>query len=421
MRVLYFSPRICWPIISGAHLRDFYFAKGLAQKAELTYIGLVAEDARGEAELLRRQLENRARVIALRREAGYRKANLVRGLLGPTPLNVLNFTSAPALAELDRILHQQNFDTIQIESMHLIAYARRIRQLAPQTPLILDWHNIESEILARYAENDSNPLRRWYASRTSQLSRNIEDELLRLCHAHTVCSEREREVLQARVPETRIEVVGNGVDCAFFAGGPIAMKVAADSDAGVPAGARRDVLFLGRMDYHANVDAALFFAAKVWPLIHTRRPELRLMIVGAQPAKPVLALRAQGITVSGTVPDVRPFYQSALASVVPLRVGGGTRLKVLEAMAAGTPVVSTTLGAEGLAVTPGKDILIADTPEAMAEAVISLQPESPHWQQMTAHARCLVQAKYDWSVVGEILWRVHAEQVALGASCHKAT
>ena len=421
MRVLYFSPRICWPIISGAHLRDFYFAKGLAQKAELTYIGLVAEDARGEAELLRRQLENRARVIALRREAGYRKANLVRGLLGPTPLNVLNFTSAPALAELDRILHQQNFDTIQIESMHLIAYARRIRQLAPQTPLILDWHNIESEILARYAENDSNPLRRGYASRTSQLSRNIEDELLRLCHAHTVCSQREREVLQSRVPEARVEVVGNGVDCAFFAEIHTAMKPAAGSDSVATAQARRDVLFLGRMDYHANVDAALFFAGKVWPLIQARRPELRFVIVGAQPAKPVLALREQGVTVSGTVDDVRPFYRSALASVVPLRVGGGTRLKVLEAMAAGTPVVSTTLGAEGLAVTPGKDILIADTPEAMAEAVISLQPDHPQWQQITTHARRLVQAKYDWSVVGEILWRLHAEQVALGASCHKAT
>ena len=114
------------------------------------------------------------------------------------------------------------------------------------------------------------------------------------------------------------------------------------------------------MDYHANIDAALYFASKTWPLIHARRPELRLVIVGAQPAKAILALREQAITVTGTVDDVRPYYQSALMSVVPLRVGGGTRLKVLEAMAAGTPVISTTLGAEGLAVTPGKDILIAD-------------------------------------------------------------
>jgi sugar transferase (PEP-CTERM/EpsH1 system associated) len=409
MRVLYFSPRICWPVISGAHLRDFYFARQLAQKAELTYVGLVNDDSEGQAEALRQQLESSAQVLALRREAGYRPANIVRGLIGPTPLNVLNFTSARVLAEVDRLLREQTFDTIQIESMHLIAYARRIRQIAPQTRLILDWHNIESEILGRYAENDSNPLRAWYAQRTSTLSRKVEDELLRLCHAHTVCSERERQVLLQRVPETRIEVVGNGVDCEFFAANPA-------SD-----GARRDVLFMGRMDYHANIDAALYFVNKVWPLIHARRPELRLVIVGAQPAKPILALREQGITVTGTVDDVRPFYQSALTSVVPLRVGGGTRLKVLEAMAAGTPVVSTALGAEGLAVTPDKDILIADTPETMADAVVALQAESQQWRQLAANARRLVEMKYDWSVVGEILWRLHTEEVAMGASCLRAT
>ena len=101
--------------------------------------------------------------------------------------------------------------------MHLIAYAQHIRQVAPRTRLILDWHNIESEILARYAENDSNPLRAFYAKRTSVLSRHVEDQLLDMCDAHTVCSEREREVLLSRVPGSRIEVVGNGVDCEFFA------------------------------------------------------------------------------------------------------------------------------------------------------------------------------------------------------------
>lgn len=414
MRVLYFSPRICWPTTSGSHQRDFYFAKGLAQKSQLTYIGLVTDDAEGQAERLRGQLGNGARVIAVCREASYRRANLVRGFFGPTPLNVLNFTSARVLAEVDRILHAQTFDTIQLESMHLIGYARRIRQLAPLTPLIFDWHNIESEILIRYAQNDSNPLRRCYAWRTAQLSRNVENELLRLCDSHTVCSERERQVLRARAPEARIEVVSNGVDYAFLSATPGEATPLADCES---AGARRDVLFLGRMDYHANVDAALFFAAKVWPLIHARRPELRLMVVGADPAKPVLALRENGITVTGTVDDVRPFYQRALTSVVPLRVGGGTRLKVLEAMAAGVPVVSTSLGAEGLPVTPGKHILIADTPQAMADAVLSLQPGSPQWQQMTLHARRLVKAEYDWPAIGEILWRVHTEQVALGGPC----
>jgi glycosyltransferase involved in cell wall biosynthesis len=407
MRVLYFSPRICWPTISGAHLRDFYFARTLARNATLTYIGLVNEEAGSEAKALRQKLEPErgTQVIALRRDGSYRLANIVRGLVGPVPLNVLNFTSERVLGELDRIFQEQSFDVVQIESMHLITYARRIREIAPRTRLILDWHNIESEILARYAENDHNPLRALYARRTSALSRDVEDELLRLCHAHTVCSEREREVLLARVPEARVEVVGNGVDCEYFGESPEGSSE------------RRDVLFMGKMDYHANVDAALFFVEKVWPLIRERHPELRLVIAGANPPKSIIALREQGISVTGTVYDVRPCYRTALVAVVPLRVGGGTRLKVLEAMAAGTPVISTSLGAEGLAITPGKDILIADAPQAMADGIVALHAGSAAWHELVANGRRLVREKYDWSVVGEVLLRLHAEQVEMGAAC----
>jgi glycosyltransferase involved in cell wall biosynthesis len=177
---------------------------------------------------------------------------------------------------------------------------------------------------------------------------------------------------------------------------------------------------MGRMDYHANIDAALHFAKTTWPLIHARRPELRLTIVGAQPPDAIRALASDNVVVTGTVDDVRPYYHSALVSVVPLRVGGGTRLKVLEAMAAGTPVVSTTLGAEGLAVTNGKDILIADAPEAMADAVVRMQSDSPERRELIANARQLVQTRYDWNVVGEILLRLHAEQVEMGAACLEA-
>jgi len=410
MRVLYLSPRICWPTVSGAHLRDFYFARTLARYAQLTYVGLVNENLSLAVEQLRRRLEpqNGTKVYGVRRGAGYRLINIFRGLIGPTPLNVLNYTSEKAIAALDPMLNEQSFDVIQIESMHLIAYAQHIRKISPATRLILDWHNIESEILARYAQNDSNPLRAFYARRTSVLSRRVEDQLLDLCDAHTVCSERERQVLLKRVPGTRIEVVGNGVDCEFFADN-------------TPQVERRDVLFMGKMDYHANIDAAMYFVKITWPLIHVRRPELRLVIVGAQPPEQIQALASDSVVVTGTVRDVRPYYHSALTSVVPLRVGGGTRLKVLEAMAAGTPVVSTTLGAEGLDVTHGQDILIADSPEAMSDAVVGLQAESPQWKELAANGRLLVQAKYDWNVVGEILLRLHAEQVEMGAACLRAT
>ena len=126
MRVLYFSPRICWPTVSGAHLRDFYFARELARQAELTYLGLVSEDSPAQAERLRGQLSSSGsvEVVAIRRDASYRRSNILRGLIGPTPLNVLNFTSPRVMVELERLLERQSFEVVQIESMHLIAYAR---------------------------------------------------------------------------------------------------------------------------------------------------------------------------------------------------------------------------------------------------------------------------------------------------------
>ena len=411
MRVLYFSPRVCWPIISGAHLRDFHLARQLAGRTTLTYLGLDNEKSR-TPENIRLEFQKLlwgAEILTIPRDPSYRPVNLVRGLIGPIPLNVLNFTSAAVMAELERILQDRSFDAIQIESVHLIAYARRIRQLCPGVRLICDWHNVESEILARYAEQDSNPLRRFYARRTAGLSQVMENQFLHLGDAHTVCSEREREMLLERVPQARIEVVGNGVDVEYFAASPTQNAL------------RRDLVYMGRMDYHANIDAALFFAKKIWPLIRTRRPELRLVVVGAQPTKEVLALRdLAGVTVTGTVDDVRPFYHSALAAVVPLRVGGGTRLKVLEAMAAGIPVISTTLGAEGLTVTAGKDILIADSAEAIADSVASLHAETPAWQSLVTNARALVQRHYDWSVIGDVLLRLYEEQVEIGARCSGA-
>jgi len=412
MRVLYFSPRICWPLLSGGHLRTFYLARQLSRKATLIYVGLDSAGGASVGTVSRDCLEQlgNAEVRRIRRDPGYTLASVVRGFIGPTPLNVLNYTSVPAMAELEGVLHKQIFDAIQIEGVHLIAYAKRIRQLAPHTRLICDWPNIESEILHRYAENDSSWLRRLYALRTAALVRPLECQLLHLCHAHTVCSEREREILQQRVPQARIEVVGNGVDVEYFTANP------------TQNGLRRDLVFMGRMDYHANIDAALFFAKKIWPLVRARRPELRFVVVGAQPATEVLALRElAGVTVTGTVDDVRPFYQSALAAVVPLRVAGGTRLKILEAMAAGTPVISTALGAEGLAVTPGKDILIADSPEAVADTVAPLHTETPQWQSLVTNARTLVKTQYDWSVIGEVLLRLYAEQIQVGATCLSTT
>ena len=164
---------------------------------------------------------------------------------------------------------------------------------------------------------------------------------------------------------------------------------------------RHRVVFVGAMDYHANIDGAVFFAREVWPQVAARLPDAVFTIVGRNPSEAVSPLaRGERIEVTGTVPDVRPYYRSALIAVAPLRVGGGTRLKILEAMAAGVPVVSTTLGAEGLTALPNVDYLLADTGEAVAEAILELARDPLRRARIAAAGHELVRRRYDWAALG---------------------
>jgi glycosyltransferase involved in cell wall biosynthesis len=410
MRVLFFSPRECLPFTSGARVRDFHLARELARQAKLTYLGF-ANRQEGLAEPVRRQLQPLlgCETVLVRRNRAYSLPKIVRGLVGKTPVSVLNYASPIMTAELRRILEADSFDVVQMVGVHLYSYLSTIRTARPNLRLICDWHNIESELMIRYGENAQSPIRRLYARRTAALLGRLEEELLERCDAHTVCSERERNALLKRCPGARIQVVDNGVDTAFYS--EAAMEAALRSSGAVDGSPRRTVLFVGSMDYHANIDAVLYFADEVWPRLRALRPELDFLVVGSRPVSAVLALgRRPGVSVTGTVADLRPYYRRALTVVVPLRVGGGTRLKVLEAMAAGTPVISTRLGVEGLAVTPGKDVLLADSAAAMAESVGGLDEQSPQWQALAANGRMLARFRYDWVNVGESLRRLYAEQ-----------
>jgi glycosyltransferase involved in cell wall biosynthesis len=227
--------------------------------------------------------------------------------------------------------------------------------------------------------------------------REFEKRALREFDAHIVVSERDAERLRELNPDAHIFVIENGVDTAFYSG----VGVRDESPA-------RRIVFVGSMDYHANIDGAVNFAREVWPRLRERRPELVFTIVGKDPTPEVRDLaQIPGIEVTGTVDDVRPFYREAIAAVVPLNVGGGSRLKILEAMAAGVPVVSTTLGAEGLEVQHDENILIADTNEQFLEAIISLVTIKARHNQLVVAGRALVSRRYDWSSLGASLFSIY--------------
>jgi polysaccharide biosynthesis protein PslH len=398
MRVLYFSPRECWPLNTGARLRDYHLARQLARQCEVTYIGLRGP---GEASPGDPPADSGFRARTLIKERSYTLAKLLRGLAGPTPVTILNYSSPQVARELAVILEENSFDTVQIEGVHLSAYLPVIRAARSHPAVISDWHNIESEILWRYSEMAPGLPRRLFVQRTARLVERAETRLLSACDAHTLSSAREREKLESRVPGANLHVVPNGVDVAHYSS---AAEIAAED--------RRQLVFVGSMDYSANIDAALWFAGETWPEVSRRYPALSLAIVGRNPAPEVRALARDRLIVTGSVSDTRPYYAGALAAVVPLRVGSGTRLKILEAMAAGVPVISTRLGAEGLEVEDQVNILLADSPVEMLAAIGQLTSSPEAWRRLAQAGRELVTKLYDWPMLGAQLYRIHCEALA---------
>jgi glycosyltransferase involved in cell wall biosynthesis len=406
MKVLYFAPHECWPATSGARLRNYYFARELAGRCRVTLLGLrqpgdpASKPPPEDAGLVR--------AIVLEKDPSYSLAKILRGLAGPVPITILNYFSPRVNAALEKILEEGAFDVVQLESVHLMQYLPAIRAARSRPLVLADWHNIESELMRRYAETVRSQARRLVAWRTARLIEAAERKLLAAADAHIVASERERGKLAALHP-AKIHVVPNGVDVAHFSDTEIA---AACNRLRQPADGRRGLLFVGMMDYHANIDGVVWFVREVWPELRRRLAHPQLTIVGRNPSEEIRRLAASDVVVTGTVEDVRPFYATAAAVVVPLRVGSGTRLKILEAMAAGVPVVSTRLGAEGLDVEDGRNILLADTAAEMCAAMEKLEASAGLSVSLRRHGRELVGARYDWRILGEQLFRIHAALVA---------
>jgi polysaccharide biosynthesis protein PslH len=402
MRILYFSSRECWPLNTGARLRDYHQAHQLAQQADVSYLGLRMHND-PPVEPIPASSRIRSQEI-VEKDPSFSASKLIRGFIGPVPVTLLNCVTPLATAALTRILTSTEFDSLQLEGVHLLPYISTIRRLSPETAIVCDWHNVESEIMRRFAGNTPSFPKRVYASRTAALIENMEVRLLRECDSHSVASGRERERLLAREPKADITTIGNGVDVAFHTD----EAIAAASQGSSPG--TGNLLFVGSMDYHANVDGAVEFANQVWPVLRAQPAfsQRKFIVVGRKPTAEVLALGQQpGVEVTGTVPDVRAYYRDALAMVVLLRVGSGTRLKILEAMASGVPVVSTRLGAEGIDVTPGTDILFAETPQEFSLALRSLVEDKELRERLIAGARRLVSAEYDWPILGRRLFEVH--------------
>ena len=400
MRLLYFAAHQAWPLTSGNRLRDYHQARELAKRGSVTFVEMYHP---GEGPSTVPTDSGFEEVVSLRKGAGYTPGKIARGMTGSTPLTALNYFDPEAEAQLAKLLARSQFSTVQMEGVHLSEYLPVIQRAVHRSAILVDWHNIESELMRRYSENEPLWPKRIVARRTAALLERTEAMLLDQCGAHTVASDRERNQLLARNPSANVHVVPNGIDTAYFSPEELA-DIQGNTSAPTM---KRCILFVGSMDYHANADAAIWFAREMWPAIAQKHPELEFLIVGRNPPPTVRELASSRVRVTGTVPDVRPFYGRAAAAVVPLRVGSGTRLKILEAMAAGVPVVSTQLGAEGIDGKHDIHLLLAEGGADFVAAVDRVVASPEVFFRLTKAARDLVIRLYDWHRVGEELSRIH--------------
>src|ERR1035437_9654929 len=274
MRILFLSPRQCWPLLSGAKLREYHFVRALGGRAELTHVSFSQPGLRtpGLADM-----PFCRKIVAVPRPRRYTPAKIVRGLLGRQPLPLVNYTSDAMKAALASVVAAEPFDLVHLDSIHMTAYEPILRRAG--APIVYDWHNIESEAMWRYSANAPSPAHKFYAALTARRLLALEKEILRSAAGHVVCSERERETLLHTAPEARIAVIENGVDTGFF------------HETAAPRDGRYRVLFVGSMRYHANVEAAVSFVRDVWPGMREPAPGWRLTRGGSDPPPAVLALR----------------------------------------------------------------------------------------------------------------------------------
>ncbi len=378
MRILFLSAWCPLPADNGSKLRISHLLRGLGHKYTIDLLTFAPEEPDIDAV---REMQAVCDSIELLPETPFagRMGDGLRGLFSKRPRSVLANYS-PAMAAAVRECSKRHYDLVIASQIHMAPYAL----LMPDIPRLLE--EIELTLLHDQFTGQKQISSRLRYGLTWWKTRHYIADLLQHFAGVTVASECERHLLQTLAPrDIHIALVPNGVDTAGCAG-----------DFGPPE--PDTLIYPGALSYDANLDAVAYFAGSVLPLIRTHRPEVKLRVTGRVTPSQVEAFSStEGIEFTGYLSDVRPAIARSWAEVVPLRKGGGTRLKVLEALALGTPVISTSKGVEGLELLPEQDVLVADTVESLAAQTLRLLESPTLRQQLAANGR-LAAARYDWSI-----------------------
>ena len=398
MKILWVKAERLLPVQNGGNIRSYHIAQYLSGRHDLTFLSYYGgpRDLKYEAEL-ESQFPNSVCLCTGKPERSSigKLFDYMRHISDPMPYAISRFRSSLVEKRLRQDFERQIYGVVVCDFLDAAVNFPEVLNL----PTVLFQHNVESEIWRRHASNDSGLLKKQvYRTEFSKMQR-YEQKMVRHFHHVIAVSENDRKLMSAWVDPSRISVVATGVDLRQFR-----------SDLAQTA-AQPLVIFVGAMDWMPNVDAVEFFCRELWPAVVQRVPGARFRIVGRNPAARVQRLASANVEVTGLVPSVVEHLRKAAVVVVPLRVGGGTRLKIYEAMAMGRAVVSTSVGAEGLDVCDGKDIVLADDPSSFSEAVVTML-EDISSRRRYERAAAESAARFDWPAVGARFEEVLAGQLS---------
>ncbi len=407
MRILFLTPQLPYPPHKGTTMRNYYLIAHLAARHEIDLLTVVESEHELRRSTPLTTLCRRIEGVAMPKRSLSRRA--ADTLLSPWPDMGLRLWSPEFAARLDAWLTDGDYDVVQVEGIELARYAlqdasseRRHAKRARSEQYVFDDHNCEYLLQQRTFETDLHTLhpKRWIGAAYSfaqwRKLCTFEASICRAADHVLAVSGADAAALQRLVPGLDVTVVPNGIDVesyATFIPDPSRIGRLALTGEGTTS-----LVFTGTMDFRPNVDAALWFAQEVLPLIRQEEPGARFVVVGQKPHRRLDTLRVGGrddVTLTGAVDDTRPYIAEAIVYVVPLRMGGGTRFKILEAAAMSKAMVSTSLGCEGFPVKHGQELLIADSPREFADAVIALLRGPARRAELGANARALANA-YDW-------------------------
>ena len=387
MRILFLSSWLPYPLRTGSSVTNYNAIKQLANRHDISLVSFV--DSQTDLQYAPAMAELCTDVTCVLREKS-RAPRLKRtiGLLSPVPSSVFASKNSEMSEAVVRKVAEKEFDCAIADTTVMIEYVMQTGTF----PKIVFHHNVDSVLARRRCMQESSPWRCFRSGLTWRKAAAYERRVSKAADAHIMVSEADKAELLELVPEIeRIDIVGNGVDVDSFRLHDVRRE-------------RDSIIFTGLPKYVANRDALRYFHQEILPAVKRNWENVVLRVTGDFTGLAMHDLSADGsIVFTGYLDDVKPAVASSWISIAPIRVGSGTRLKIIEAMALGTPVVSTSVGAEGLEVKHEQDILIADDPSEFAEQILRLRRDIQLWQHLSKNGRKLVEERYDWKVLGKKL------------------